>query len=327
LVAPSYFGYDSDIKHELERQGASVDLISDRPFKSPFMKAVIRFRPELLVRSAERFFQEQLHRLAAASYDLVLVVQGESVTARTLKLMRSAYPRARLVFYSWDSLQNKPFAKKNLAMYDACFTFDPVDATRYGMGFRPLFFTADFEREAPSEFEFELSFIGTIHSDRYRIVDRLANELPDRRVYRYLYLQAPWMFWARKLFTKTIDGATRADFSFQPLGKDVVRKVFFKSRAVIDIEHPGQRGLTMRTIEALGSGTKLITTNHHVKDYDFYDAGNVCVIDRREVHVDRSFFEAPYKRVPEPVYDRYRLENWVNEVCGRMASCPVPGPV
>ena len=52
---------------------------------------------------------------------------------------------------------------------------------------------------------------------------------------------------------------------------DVVRS----SRAVLDIQHFKQTGLTMRTLETFGAGKKLITTNHEVKKYDFYDESRV----------------------------------------------------
>jgi hypothetical protein len=37
-VAPVFFGYENEIKGELERQGAQVTFLLDRPFNSPFLK-------------------------------------------------------------------------------------------------------------------------------------------------------------------------------------------------------------------------------------------------------------------------------------------------
>ena len=56
---------------------------------------------------------------------------------------------------------------------------------------------------------------------------------------------------------------------------DVVRS----SRAVLDIQHFKQTGLTMRTLETLGAGKKSIATNSDVREYDFYDEGRVVTID------------------------------------------------
>jgi hypothetical protein len=318
LIAPRFFGYEHEIVGELTRQGMQVDMLPDRPFNSPFIKAVMRFRPELGGHQAsDRFFAERVRALGRDDYAIILVIQGEGVTARTLSSLRAAYPKARMVFYTWDSIENKPFSKRNLPHYDRCSTFDPVDAKKYGMAFRPLFFSPGFDRPADTAYTYDLSFIGTVHSDRYRIVHALVEQLPpEARSFIYLYLQAPWMYDLRRLFTNTLAGARRDEFRFDPLGKDVVQAAFFGSRAVVDIEHPNQRGATMRTFETLGSHRKMVTTNASLRNYDFYDPRNILIIDREAPVLDREFLKTPYAPVPEPVRSRYALDQWVREVCG-----------
>jgi len=316
VIAPRYFGYEQEIVEELRRQGAQVDLLPDRPYESPFLKAAIRFRPELTHPASDRFFERQVRALAGRDYGLILVIQGESVTARTLRRLRAAFPRARMVFYTWDSLENKPFARANLDQFDHCLTFDPLDAKRYGMRFRPLFFAPGFERPPRSQFPYDISFVGTVHSDRYSVVKRIAGSLPQAtRAHWFLYIQAPWLYWVRKLFTSALSGASRSEFSFEPTNKATVQRIFFESKAVVDVEHPKQRGLTMRTIETVGSGTKLVTTNAAVRDYDFFNPHNICVVNRSRPVVDPTFLETPYQPLPPEVYERYRLSAWVTEVC------------
>jgi len=318
LIAPRYFGYEQEIAAELTRSGLQVDLLPDRPFNSPFSKAVMRFSPELGGhRTCDRFFAQRMEELGRRDYATILVIQGEGVTVNTLIGLRTAYPRAQLVFYTWDSIENKPFSKRNLSLYDRCSTFDPVDAKKYSMGFRPLFYTEGFDRPADSAYTYDLSFIGTVHSDRYRIVRALLEQLPQgTRTFVYLYLQAPWMYDLRRLFTNTLDGAKREDFRFDPLDKVVVQATFFGSRAVLDIEHTKQRGATMRTMEALGSKRKMVTTNATLRDYDFYNPTNIQIIDRKTPQLNQEFLRTPYEAVPENVRQKYSLRQWVRDVCG-----------
>ncbi len=317
LIAPRFFGYENEIVAEITRQGMQVDMLPDRPFDSPFVKAVMRFRPELGGHQAsDRFFAEQVRQLGRDDYAIILVIQGEGVTARTLTELRAAYPKARMVFYTWDSIENKPFSKRNLPLYDRCSTFDPVDAKKYGMVFRPLFFSPGFDRPSDTAYTYDLSFIGTVHSDRYAIVHALVEQLPaDTRSFIYLYLQAPWMYDLRRLFTGTLAGAKREEFRFAPLSKEVVQATFFGSRAVVDIEHPNQRGATMRSFETLGSHRKMVTTNASLRNYDFFDPRNILIIDRQAPVLDREFLKTPYAPVPEDVRSRYSLRQWVREVC------------
>lgn len=318
LIAPKFFGYEQEIAQGLARSGHDVDMLPDRPFNNPLMKAVMRFRPELGGhRVCDHFFMQHLEELGRRNYSIILVIQGEGVTASTLKKIRNAYPQARMVFYTWDSIENKPFSKRNLAFYDYCSTFDPVDAKKYGLNFRPLFFSDGFDRPAETTFNYDLSFIGTVHSDRFKIVRTLVKQLPpDAHTFIYLYLQAPWMYDFRRFFTKTVEGAKREDFRFVPLSKDVVQATFFGSRSVLDIEHVNQRGATMRTMEALGSKRKLVTTNKSLSDYDFYNPLNIQIIDRQAPRLDQNFLQTPYQAVPEKIRERYSVRHWIREVLG-----------
>ncbi|MBW8778501.1 MAG: hypothetical protein JF585_04725 [Burkholderiales bacterium] len=326
LVAPRFFGYEQEIRDQMERSGWAVDMLPDRPFDTALLKAVARTAPRLTEPAADRFYAAELRRLAATRYDLLLVIQGECVFEPTLRLLRTAYPTARMVFYTWDSLSNKPQTRRRLRFYDQCFSFDESDAASCRIDFRPLFFTPGFERAAPAEPTWDISFVGTIHSDRYRIVKALQAELPDpARGCWYLYLQAPWMYAARKVLTNTIAGATRSEFRFEPLPKARVQEIFFRSRAVLDIEHPAQHGLTMRTLEALGSRTKLVTTNATASACDFFDRQNIAIVDRRRPRIPPGFLTTPFRPLAEEIYDRYRLATWVREVCGPLPERGSPG--
>jgi hypothetical protein len=93
-----------------------------------------------------------------------------------------------------------------------------------------------------------------------------------------------------------------------------VREIFFKSRAIVDIHHPKQRGLTMRTIEALGSKRKLITTNPSVRSYDFYCPQNIHILEDHGESLTPEFFRTPYVEVSERVYHKYSLDGWLDSV-------------
>lgn len=317
VIAPKFFGYENDIVEELIHNGWQVDLLPDRPFDNSLMKAILRLRPEFGgYQACDNFFIKSLEHLERKDYSMILVIQGEGVTQNTLAILRKAYPRARLIFYTWDSIENKPFFKRNLPFYEACSTFDPVDARKYGMNFRPLFFTNSFDRSEEVDCTYNFSFVGTVHSDRYKIVQALLAKLPpDTKTFIYLYLQAPWMYDFRRSFTNTIVGSRRRDFRFTPLDRKTVRAIFFTSLALLDIEHTYQRGATLRTMEALGSRRKLITTNASIRNYDFYDPRNIKIINRKDPNLDQQFLNTPYEEVPKDIRLRYSLSQWVKDVC------------
>lgn len=316
LIAPQFFGYEKEIENELIRRGALVDFLPDRPFNSPFMRGVTRVKREWVLPFADRFFLKSVEDFGRSKYDIIFVIIGEALSIQFLTQLRSIFPQAFYVFYMWDALRNKPLLIPNIQLFDKCYTFDPFDAKQYGMVHRPLFFSPGFEKDMRPDFQYHFSFIGTAHSDRYSIISSLKAVLPQNlAIYIYLYLQAPWMLYGQKVFNSKFKGAKKSDFHFSALSKKCVQDIFLNSMAVLDIEHPAQKGLTMRTFETLGANKKLITTNSQVIQTDFYKPENILVINRNAVsNIPESFFQTAYK-APDPlIYRKYSIAGWLDDV-------------
>ena len=315
FFAPRFFGYAQEIFTYLQSCGAQVDMLPDRPFDSPLMTAITRFGKPLVMTAATRLYRQMLSNYGASKYEIVLVINGQTLSTKFLQEVRNAFPSALFVLYMWDSIHNQKSALQKLALFDRCISFDKNDAHTYKMHFRPLFFSSGFEHPPTDSFDYHLSFIGTAHSDRYRIISKITASLESSIVcYLYLFLQAPWVFYAYKATNKGFWSAKFEQFRFQPLAKKQVQDVFLKSKCILDIEHPRQTGLTMRSLETLGASKKLITTNRDICEYDFFDKNNICVINRNTPSVTKAFLETPYHPIEPSLYDQYKLSSWVKEV-------------
>jgi hypothetical protein len=316
FIAPLFFGYEKEIADEMRRQGAEVDSLPDRPFTSPLMKAVTRIHREWVLPLADRFFLNSVQAFGRTHYDLIFVVVGEALSVHVLSELRVSFPGATFILYMWDAMRNRRSLDKNLSFFDVCHTFDADDAKRFSMQFRPLFFSPGFVWQETLDFKYDLSFIGTAHSDRYRIVSNVTAALPEQtNYYWYLYLQASWVFWAHKFGNPAFQGASMESFRFEPLLKTEVQNVFFNSLAILDIEHPHQTGLTMRTFETLGAQKKLITTNMLVRDTDFFNSNNILVIERDKMPtIPESFLHTSYVPLADELYQKYSLAGWLKDV-------------
>lgn len=317
LIAPRFFGYEEDIKNELKRRGAKVDFVIDRPFESPLMKAVTRIRRNWVMPAANRYYDSAMSALGRSDYDLVLVVNGQTLSQETLLRLRTSFPTAEFILYMWDSARNRRSSVQSMRLFDRALTFDPHDARQYGMSFRPLFYGPGFSAREDVASDLALSFVGTIHTDRYAVLSSVLGQVPQGLdTFTYLYLQAPWVFHLQRLGNPAFRGARIDDFAFDPLPKIKVQEVFGRSRAVLDIEHPHQRGLTMRTLETFGARKKLITTNRNIADYDFFTDANIHIIDRANPQTPKSFFTEPYSDVSRDLYYKYSIEGWLDDVLG-----------
>jgi len=317
LWAPRFFGYELDIKAEIERRGAVVDMIPDRPYEMPLMHALTRIKPKWIQLAASNFYDRRLNELGQPIYDFIVVVNGQTLSKAMLSRLRTSFPMARAVLYMWDSVENRRGIIDNISLYDSVFTFDPVSAKEYGMIHRPLFFSELKDPAVESKLKYHLSFVGTAHTDRYAVVKRLQMGLPEGvSSFWYLYLQAPWVFHYYRLSNRGMRAASLGEFKFTPLERHLTRQVFDGSRAILDIEHPRQRGLTIRTFETMGARKKLITTNANIRNYDFYDSNNILVINRNNPRVTRDFLEGAYRPERPDILYRYSIEGWLDDILG-----------
>lgn len=311
---PKFFGYENEIRDHLEGRGAVVDWLPDRPFDSPALKALTKLNPSWTLPFTDFYYQNLLLSFDSNSYTKIFVVNGQTLSYKFLSKLRSSHPAAEVILYMWDSIKNRPNIVKNLSLFDKAFSFDAEDINDYGLHHRPLFFSPVFKPSIVSP-NYQLSFIGTAHSDRYEVISKVKNTLPvDINNFFYLYLQAPWVFNAYKLTKPNFHGAKKTDFNFQSLDKASVQSIFSQSFAILDVEHPHQTGLTMRSLEAFGAHKKLVTTNQGIEKYDFYSPNNICIIDRKKPAIPKSFFDTKFT-IPSPsVYERYSLRGWINEI-------------
>lgn len=318
LIAPRFFGYDEAIAAELRRQGAHVVSLPDRPLLSPWYHAAARFAPGPISRATERLYRRRLKDLGPEPYDRVLVVNGQTVTPRLIRDLRQAHPAADFVYYLWDSLANRPGALALAALFDRAYTFEPKTAMQHGLRFRPLFFDGSSAQPDMIESEFDISFIGTAHTDRHVVIERLDAALaPGVRRLWYLYIPARWVLAAYRLTNAHFRRARAGRFRFAPLPRAESQRIFERSRAILDIEHAKQIGLTIRTFETLGAGKKLVTTNPAIVDYAFYDPEVIAVIDRRSPQIPPRFLDSDATPLPAAVRARYSIAGWIEELFAR----------
>lgn len=314
-IAPRFFGYEQEIAEELKNQGAIVDILPDRIFDTPLMTAVTKIRRELILLFADKIYRQKLLEFSKTHYDFIFVINGQTLSDNFLKELKQTYSSAKFILYLWDSVSNRPSTINNFKYFDSIFSFDSPNAQKYNLNFRPLFFTSGFENNKTHDINRDISFIGTMHSDRYKIIKNIKNTLPDSTTtFLYLFLKAEWVFHYYKITNKDYKNASINEFTFKPLEKKKVQEVFLSSKAILDIEHIQQTGLTVRTFEALGSEKKLITTNKSIVDCDFFNKDNILVLNRNNATIPLDFIKEPYNPLPNDLYAKYSLRGWLNDI-------------
>lgn len=319
FIAPMFFGYEKLIKGELEAKGALVDYFNDRPDNSFLTKALIRIDRRLLAGKTNRYYEQVIEASRNNRYDYVLIVRGEAITPPMLRKLRQAQPSARLSLYLWDSMHYNPNARNLLAEFDEVFSFDRADVDQNPrMEFLPLFYGREFDRSAQWEGEpvYDACFIGTIHTDRYKVLEKIIDSLQarGRKVFVYCYYPSKTLFRLRALIDPGFRRFAGKYITFTGMKlSDVVDRIA-ESRAVIDVNRPDQLGLTMRSIEAIGAQRKLITTNSDVINYDIFNPDSVLIVDRNKPTIDDDFLQRVGTSFAIDIRDKYSVSAWVNRI-------------
>ena len=315
FFCPSFFGYELKIKDKMEEMGATVDFYDERSISKSYEKALLKINPDLFTKKSESYYLGILDKIKNNSYDVVLFVKAEMVPVSILKKLRQIFNTASFHLYFYDSVKNVKGVEKKLDYFDSIYSFDRNDCKKYGFKFRPLFYLDEYRKDikADNEFLYDLCFIGTIHSDRYKILKEIQYNVEKKqmKMFMYPYLQSKFIYYFYKLTKKEFKGTSIHDFKFEKMSSHDIAEVVDKSKVIIDIQHPKQTGLTMRTIEMIGMNKKMITTNIDIMKYDFYSPQNISVINRNYIVLDDDFFNKKYEQISKNIYDSYSIKDWI----------------
>jgi hypothetical protein len=182
-----------------------------------------------------------------------------------------------------------------------------------------LFFLDEFleiKNQYKKQTKYNLLFLGTAHSDRYIVSSYVKNWCKKNglKYYFFYYIQGRLVYLYKFFFDKSFKNFKYRDLSFRSLSLSSILELYKESDVILDINHPGQIGLTMRTFESIGSGKKIITTNREIKKYTFYNPNNIYVIDRNDIDINIDFFKSDYIDLDDKILDKMSLEGWLKSI-------------
>ncbi len=310
-----FFGYEKKITEKMKELGAEVSLYDEMSVNTSFERAMLKVSPRIFKGKTEKYYRNIINKEKGVPFDFVLFIDCEMPTMHVLQECRRAFSSAKFCLHMWDSIKNLKGVKGKFEFFDYISSFDREDSEREHLVFRPLFFSDEYRAcDDKENYKYNLSFIGTIHSDRYRIIKKLKRTTDE--FFIYSYLQSKFIYYFYKMTKKDFRKTNIRDFKFDKIDSKTIADIVRESRGVLDIQHPKQTGLTMRTLEMLGMKKKFVTTNTDIRNYDFFDENNICIIDRVNPVVPDSFYTSNYKDISKDIYERYSIERWLLEVLG-----------
>ncbi|KML71664.1 hypothetical protein [Pectobacterium peruviense] len=174
----------------------------------------------------------------------------------------------------WLMLGNG-FINEVKAHFDKIYSFDPSDCQKYNLIYLNQFLPFTYSniiniRNNPSllieKKNRNCFFVGEYRTDREQHLKSIALLLKKNEYIPDFYL-----------IDRKNEGGNY--FNGKQLSYEENINKVISSEIIVEINHKGQDGLTLRTIEAIAFNKKIITNNIKVMDYDFYTPNRFFILD------------------------------------------------
>lgn len=309
IISHDNWGYNENIVKALRKRGHIVNHIDFNTFKYRYPNFLFRIYNFFL----KAFFKKNIknihfgteinNRLEALGQiqDIILTIKGDFIDSEKI-LDFKRYSKKSIAFFN-DNIKRCPKIISTISNFDEVYTFEKEDAIKYNLKFITNFIYNELKLNTEEDFKYDVFNISS-KDNRFRTICNIAKKLRAKGI--------PFKFIIHDKKNKHKD--PNIEFISESIQIDLVNKLVNDSKLLLDIHRKGQNGLSFRVFESLGLQKKLITTNHNITQYDFYNPKNILVIDEKNINFDIDFFTSSYEPIPDDIYKNYTIGNWIETV-------------
>jgi len=274
--------------------------INRKYFKNTEIEKELRLEPNLPL------FYQSINKIEG-KIDFTLIIRPDSFPKSFIKKIKNK--SNLMVAYQWDGLQLFYDAPKRIKYFDRFFVFDPKDLD-YNKKLLP---TTNFYFDYPREFAEQVRkksiyFFGTFINFRMGKIADFTKVIKKLDYIPEIYVVAH----QRDNINPFLDSGIvflKEGISYQKNIQNVA-----KADILVDFINGKHNGLSFRIFDAIGSGKKIITTNHDVYKYDFYHPNNFFILEDNNVDALKEFLTKSYVHIPEHIKLKYSFTNWIRYV-------------
>ncbi|KMQ67169.1 hypothetical protein ACM39_15460 [Chryseobacterium sp. FH2] len=307
LITYDNWGYNQYIADALERKSYEVKHINFHSFRYTYPsfqhKALNFFTKNLGISNLKHIHYNEiiLNEIKdIKSIDTSIYIKADFLSQQTIEAINKKSRKS--VFIISDSINRYPKTKNILSLFDKVFSFEKKDCKKYNLSFKTNFIYKTVDK-IPTEYKYKVFNISS-YDKRFPILKKIAEALYKMKVKSKIII-----------FTKKENKEPYIEFSKCTLSITEINDFLEQSEIMLDVNRSRQQGLSFRVFESMGLKKKLITTNKDIVTYDFYSPENIFVIeDIDNISIPESFFETPYIEIPKDIFNKYLIDNWVNEL-------------
>ncbi|WP_261510069.1 glycosyltransferase family protein [Chryseobacterium paludis] len=318
VISYDFWGYDKHIVETLCKKGIDahhikIANVTHSNFQERATNAISKvfLNKNLKTEKRQQFVLNSLAKIG--HQDQILVLNPDAFDTSTLEEIKT-YSK-RLITYLYDSLERFPVEDEKLALFDKVFSFDITDIEKHGFEKLTNYIYLDHLSNKSQNPQMDLFYITSYDNKRVSYIKLLAKKLIALNLKFQIMIigKKSWKNQLKNLFI-TVPENLSVIFSIKKICHKDLPSYYKNSKALLDLTRENQHGLSFRVFEAMALEKKIITDNSIIKDYDFYNPNNILVLDETCSNLTKSFFDQPYQKIPDEIYNYYMLDKWVDRV-------------
>jgi len=314
LITPIIFHYHVELINALKETGANVLFYPDQP-----QGALVALKRKLSTKYSKEYYDKIYDKIKEVRIDYFFLINGKGITRKFIQKIKQDNKGIKLITYQWDSIARNNLERKTnylyiLDLFDKCFSFDHKDANENKeLEYLSNFHTIKNKSNTNMLREIDFLMVGSYTDERYFFVKKMSKEFRQKKIVFYNHLYIPWHHYARNVLLKG-KFLNPMYLKYYPISKKVLKKLYLNSKATIDIQHPNQTGFTMRVLEGLAYGCKIITTNKNIVKENFYSADNISIFELNSFwkNLKISFIEK--KTDSNKSIDELYIKQWIKKI-------------
>ncbi|MCH5219360.1 MAG: hypothetical protein J1F20_02230 [Muribaculaceae bacterium] len=226
-----------------------------------------------------------------------LILFDSPLTVPAANYIKKRYPQLRVIYWFWNHISN-PNILCQLQPNIEKWSYDPEDCKQYELKYNHQFYFPEIVNNTPDEAEtYDCIFVGA-DKGRKEIINSTQKLLSDL---------------GQKTFFLIAD-SSKVRTNKHRLPYKEVASLVKQSKCIVDILPPHQKGMSLRPLEALYFGKKLITNWKEIKDTPLYDKRTVYILDVNTTnHLSEFLLERQEHNLAKynENIKRYSFQDWL----------------
>lgn len=314
IISPRFYNYHYEIKKELQSKQSKVILVNEIPFISVGIYSKVLCHFKAIVSFIWNLYLLRLKRaIKKYAINTVFIIRGYYIPETILIQLKATFPSLRILYYQWDSIQNNPNSLIIAKYAEKSFTFDLNDSILYQdiFTYLPLFFHWPPNSEKLRPYKSDVLMLSSWSEYRSQVLENIKLQLTDLNIKWEIYFYLPPIVFLKHVFTGKYNRVK--DVHIRTINKAHYLSLLKGCKAVLDIPSPRQSGASIRVIEALSMGKKVITTNKDLPAVLNNKGGN-NILYYSNFALYNEFLQSPFI-VEDNMSDVVlSLQEWLNQI-------------